>query len=107
MKFWDSSSIVPLLVQEECTARALELLQTDGVIIAWWATAVEWVSALARREREGGLSAAALGRAIERLNELHECWAEVEPGGPDREVACRLLRAQPPRAAEALPLGAH
>jgi predicted nucleic acid-binding protein len=51
VRFWDSSSIIPLLVQEGQSARADALLTEDPAIVAWWGSMIECASALARQRR--------------------------------------------------------
>lgn len=66
----------------------------------------ECASAIARLEREGGLSAAATLEAFERLRALARSWHEVQPVVEVRDVAVRLLRVHPLRAADAIQLAA-
>lgn len=106
MKFWDASAIVPLLVQERRREAMLELLEEDGVMLVWWATSVECTSAVARREREGALTAAQSATSLERIRYLKDRWQEVLPSSVLRDVAERLLRVHPLRAAESLQLAA-
>ena len=47
MKFWDSSAVMPLLVEERASARFARIHAADPEIVVWWATEVECVSALA------------------------------------------------------------
>ncbi|MFO0581922.1 MAG: type II toxin-antitoxin system VapC family toxin [Anaeromyxobacter sp.] len=106
MRFWDASAIVPLLVHEPERARVLALLEADPELLVWWGTPVECTSALARREREGALAAAAVTEASGRLRKLAEAWQEVLAVDPVRATAQRLLRVHPLRAADALQLAA-
>lgn len=106
MRFWDSSAIVPLLVEQPATKRMLELLREDPVITAWWGSRVECDSALARLEREGALVGAASGQAFRRLDLLAAGWQEVTPLDAVRGTARRLLRTHTLRAADALQLAA-
>lgn len=106
MRYWDSSAIVPLLVGEGLSESAADCLRADAGMITWWATPVECVSALARREREGSLAAAEMSQAIKRLAVLRERWVEVEPSQQVRDFAMRLLRVHTLRAADALQLAA-
>jgi uncharacterized protein len=105
VKFWDSSAVVPLLVHEEATDAALARLREDPQLAVWWATPVECVSAIARLEREGA-GPAAVAESLARLDELSRSWIEVEPHDEIREVARRLLRVHPLRAADAVQLAA-
>ena len=106
MRFWDSSAVVPLLVDEAPASALLALLEADAAVVAWWATPVECVSAIARREREGHMSAPAASRAVARLRMLASRWHEVLASDPVRETAFRLLRAHSLRAAGSLQLAA-
>lgn len=106
MRFWDSSALVPLCVDEPSTDAIVELLAEDTGVAVWWATPVECASALARLERDGDLTAAAARRAFDRLDRLAAAWFHVEPADEIREVARRLLRVHPLRAADALQLAA-
>ena len=72
MKFWDSSAIVPLLVEENCTPVIKALLLKDPDLIVWWATELECISPLARLERDGVLTLDGVSLAIRYLNELRE-----------------------------------
>jgi predicted nucleic acid-binding protein len=75
-------------------------------MVVWWASEVECVSALARRQREGALAPPAFSRAVLTLNELAEAWTEVASQTRLRTLAIRLLRTHPLRAADALQLAA-
>lgn len=106
MRFWDSSALVPLLVGEEATERMLALYRQDPEVVAGWTTPVECASAIARLERQGDLAPATATEAFERLDALAPSWIEVEPRDEVREIARRLLRVHPLRAADALQLAA-
>jgi predicted nucleic acid-binding protein len=106
VKYWDASGIVPLLVEEASTADRQSILDTDSVIVTWWATRVECASALGRLRREGSLDEAGFGAALRRLTTYAASWAEVEPSAAVRRTALRLLRVHPLRAADALQLSA-
>ena len=80
--------------------------EADPEVLAWWATAAECVSALARLEREGSLTAPSMAEALLRLDGLARAWREVQPVTTVRTIAIRLLRVHPLRAADALQLGA-
>lgn len=105
MKFWDTSAVVPLLVDEDCTDDVFDAAREDPELAVWWATRVECASALARLEREGA-PAERVAEAFERLDMLAEAWVEVEPHDDVRAVARRLLRVHPLRVADAMQLAA-
>lgn len=106
MRFWDSSAVVPLLVDEPGSADRLAQLAADPVMVVWWGTAVECVSALQRLVREQALTAVEADAALRRMAELEKHWTEVEPSLQVRQQAARLLRLHPLRSADALQLAA-
>ena len=106
MKFWDASAIVPLILTESRRETLLEMLQADPAMVVWWGTPVECGSAIARREREGGLGAAEATAALSRLRTLARSWSEVIASDSVRSTALRLLRTHPLRAADSLQLAA-
>jgi uncharacterized protein len=106
VKFWDSSALVPLLVEEELTASVLALYLGEPEAITWWGTPVECVSAIARLEREDQLSPRSAADALDRLDSLARHWHRIEPVDAILEVARRLLRVHPLRAADSLQLAA-
>jgi uncharacterized protein len=106
VRFWDTSALVPLLVEEFCSERLRRMHETDVGMFVWWATQVECISALSRRERELQLDPAEFGHALRRLGQLIEHWNEIEPSNTLRETANRFLRVHPLRTADALQLAA-
>jgi len=106
VKFWDSSALVPLLVEEDLTDAIRELFLGEPGIIAWWGTPVECASAVSRLEREGRLSPQETTEALERLDALARHWHRIEPVDAVLETARRLLRVHPLRAADSLQLAA-
>ena len=75
----DASAIEPLLVAEQSTLAAAGAC-CEGFRDAG-AVGVECVSALARLERDGALSARAMTLALQRLRQLSAGWHEVDLGG--------------------------
>jgi predicted nucleic acid-binding protein len=106
VRFWDSSALMPLLVEEETTIQIRDLFLGETGIIAWWGTPVECASAVSRLEREGRLSPQAVTEAFERLDVFARHWHRIEPVDAVLETARRLLRVHPLRAADALQLAA-
>ena len=104
MKFWDSSAILPLIVKESTTHFLLKLKKSDDEMVVWWGTETECLSALARREREGGLDRAAVSLAEGNLAKILSRSYEVQPTTEVRRIARRLLMTHPLRAADALQL---
>ena len=106
MRFWDSSAILPLLVEEASTPSALDYYANHPEIVAWWGTTVECASALARLEREARLDSTEITLALGQLAALQAAWYEVQPLDNVRQIAQRLLRLHPLRAADSLQLAA-
>jgi uncharacterized protein len=106
MKFWDSSAIVPLLVDEPRRKSMLQLLQQDPQVLIWWGTPIEIASALARLERDNSLTADEVSSALSKARQLTDSWHEIVPSDAVRRTAERLLRAHPLRAADSLQLAA-
>lgn len=106
MRYWDSSALLPLVVQERTTAAVQSLLAADRDVLTWWGSRVEAASALGRLGRENALEGGALEAAFTRLDALARTWDEVLPTEPVREQAIRVLRVHPLRAADALQLAA-
>jgi predicted nucleic acid-binding protein len=106
VSFWDTSAILPLAVTEPGTALVRPVLDRDPAIAVWWATRVECVSALARREREHRVDGRTVRAARRVLTALAREWTEVIPTEPLRKRAERLLATHAVRAADALQLAA-
>ena len=106
MRFWDSSAIVPLLVNEEASESVSKVLRADEDVIVWWGTRVECLSALSRRSREATLAGDTIQSAKALLAGLAAGWSEVLPIEPVRQRAERLLSIHSLRAADALQLAA-
>lgn len=106
MRFWDSSAVVPLLLDEERSQPIMTEYRRDPEMVAWWGTSVECASAIARRERDGLNDARTTAAAIERLDVLGAAWLEMHPSASIRRTAIRLIRVHPLRAGDALQLAA-
>ena len=106
MKFWDSSAIIPLCLNEPASGVVKDLARKDEDLVVWWAARVECISALARRCREGGLLIDAERQARAVLTTLAGEWSEVQPTEYVRHRAERLLMVHSLRAADALQLAA-
>jgi predicted nucleic acid-binding protein len=104
MKFWDASALISLCLHEPETAMLKKIAQADEAIVAWWASPIECLSALARLRREGSLTIHEEGQAHAILRSLMSGWTEIEPTEAVREQAARVLRLHPLRAADSLQL---
>lgn len=106
MRYWDSSALVSLLVDEPGSQSRQETLRQDAGVVTWWGSRVECASALTRLHRENALDDAGFETSLERLRTLAAGWSEVRPLDRVRRRAIRLLRVHPLRAADALQLAA-
>jgi len=106
VSFWDSSSIVPLVITEIRTQTMHQLRGRAPTVHVWWGTRVECISAIERslREERIDISAATLAR-----QDLTELWYDAEEIAPTEDVrsrAERCLAVHPLRAADGLQLAA-
>ena len=106
MKFWDSSAITPLVIEEDETKQRREQYEDSPLLTVWYGTRLEVESALARKRREGVYSSEELRAAQTLLQNLQEEWDEVTPTQAVRDRAIRLLHTHPLRAADAFQLAA-
>lgn len=106
MRFWDSSAIVPLLVEQAASPRVAEWIAEDDTIVLWTLTPVEVVSALRRLVREKAIDERAARLAESRGDDLVDASHLVVDVDAVKSLAARLLRVHPLRAFDALQLGA-
>ena len=105
MKFWDSSTITSLLIDEAPTAILRALDEKDPQQTVWCLTQVEIASAVARRVREG-LPSDQQEAIRAACTVLSERWQEIGSLEIVRSRALRLLNTHALRAADALQLAA-
>ncbi|MBI4401272.1 MAG: type II toxin-antitoxin system VapC family toxin [Nitrospirae bacterium] len=106
MRFWDSSAIVPLCLDEPRSDRLKRLAEEDRALVVWWTALVECYSTFARLRREGILSRTEEDHARRFAIQLLAEWTEIEPSNKVREQAGRVLLFHPLRAADSLQLAA-
>lgn len=106
MRFWDSSALVVLHVQQKATQRARDLYSKDPQVLAWVLSDVEVRSALCRLGREGALSPGAMREAIARSESFWSAVHVISLLDAAKSRAKRLLGVHGLRAAAALQLGA-
>ncbi|HVE46392.1 MAG TPA: type II toxin-antitoxin system VapC family toxin [Acidimicrobiales bacterium] len=106
MKFWDSSAVVPLVVEETATKIIVDIFSADAVMLVCWGTEIECVSAVCRLERENALTRTQATSALDRLHDLGAAWHEVQAVEAVRRIARRLLRTHALRASDSLQLAA-
>jgi predicted nucleic acid-binding protein len=104
MRFWDSSAIVPLLVQEAASEVMARTYRDDRVIVVAWTTAIECVSACVRKHRENRLSERHLAGILERLRDFRADWIIAEPTPQLAADVERIVARHGLRAADAIQL---
>ncbi len=104
MRYWDSSALVPLLLEEPRTRALHELLSADFEVVTWWGSRVECHSAIYRHVHAGRLGSAVAAAAESVLAALAARWLEIGASELVRETAERLLRGHLLRSGDALQL---
>ena len=106
MRFWDSSALVPLVVQQPGSAEVEAWLAADPELVTWTLCGVEIVSALRRLARDGVLRESVVAGAEDLASELLRRSHVVVDVERVKALATRLLRVHALRAGDALQLGA-
>ncbi len=106
MRFWDSSALVTLHIQQAATPQTRQLYESDPVVLAWVLTEVEMHSAVCCLRREGTLAPKAARDATSRIAGLWETVHVVSLTDAIIARAKRLLGVHSLRAADALQLAA-
>lgn len=106
MNFWDSSALLPLLIEEKSTTQILDLWEESQEIISWTMTPVEVVSAICRLFRERKLTAEEIETTLLHWEELREEINYIREIEVVKQRAIRLLRLHSLKAADALQLAA-
>src|SRR5947209_269171 len=111
-RFWDTSAIVPLLIEETHSRSARALSRADSRKIVWQFTETEAVSALTKHARgEHPMTEDELDGALERLDVLATRWTVVQALDSEalddmRASARALMRRHPLVSGDALQLAA-
>ena len=106
MRFWDSSAVVPLLIQQPASSRVDRWLAEDPGLALWTMTPVEITSALWRLVRAGALTEEDAHAGDIRAQELAAASHTVADLDAVKAQARRLLRVHALRAADAVQLSA-
>ena len=106
MRYWDTSALVPLVLEETSSEECRALLGDDCNVAVWALTRTEMVSAVRRKQRRGETDRLAAAEALRRVRRLEEGWTEIASLEPVRDRADRLLGVHALRAADALQLAA-
>ena len=106
MRFWDSSALVPLFVQQAASPAVLALHAANAEVAAWALSEVEFRSAIWRLVREHALAAADAAELLIRFETLWSGVRVVPLTEPVLVRARRVLAVHALRAADAMQLGA-
>jgi predicted nucleic acid-binding protein len=106
VRFWDSSALVPLIVEEPATPAMRRLLAQDRDVIVWMFTSVELLSTLGRLGRLSKGLEDVLPSARAEVLDLFKRWVAVTHVEGVRRRAERLVGVHPLTAADAMQLGA-
>jgi predicted nucleic acid-binding protein len=106
VKFWDTSALVPLVIDEAATQPMRTLLGDDPDVVVWMLTSVELLSTLGRLGRSSsGLEDILPGVRFDAMA-LFARWLTVSHIEGVRRRAERLVGVHPLSAADAMQLGA-
>ncbi len=106
MRFWDSSAILPLILEEESTRQCQKLFKEDSSMLVWSFTITEIYSAIYRRFREISFQEQQLKLIRQNIQGYQSRWTEVLPTEQLKQIAHRLLAVHSLRAADSLQLAA-
>lgn len=106
MRFWESSAVIPLFVDQTGSKRVRELATQDDRMTVWWGIWVECEGAWVRLRREGAIAPEVALKVRGEFEEVRARWGEVQPSADVRDVAVLLVQRHPLRAADALQLAA-
>src|SRR5262245_22723120 len=102
--FWDTSSIVPIIVHQPSSKRAKELLRKHSKLVLAWITPIVVHSSLSRLAREGVLDEKHYAIAADRFTQIEKNRIEVFPSETLRVLCIEVLKNHDLRAADSLQL---
>jgi predicted nucleic acid-binding protein len=106
MRFWDTSALIPLMLEEAESGRMRQLLAEDGAIAIAPITPLEIASTLWRRQHAGLLRVDEHHDAESIFAELSARWNVVVQTHLVFNAALRLVTRHPLRTLDAMQLGA-
>jgi predicted nucleic acid-binding protein len=106
VKYWDSSALVSLVIQQPRTDFVRETLRKDGAIASWWGSYLECWGAICRLRREGVITEQQALDTRSHLRVMASQWFVLNDLAGIREHAERLLAAHALRTADAIQLAA-
>jgi len=106
VKFWDTSALIPLLLEEPGTDLALAWIREDADVVIWGLTRLEMAASIERASRDGRISPAARQAALGRADRIATDASEVTDLAAVRVRAVPVLGRHALRASDAAQLGA-
>ncbi len=106
MRFWDSSALVAIVVDEKTSGRIREISNEDQERAVWVLSEVEALSGLWRRCRARELTDDARENALRDIDVILGNATVIDDFSAVTERARRILALHPLRAADALQLAA-
>lgn len=106
MRYWDTSALVPLIVDEPTTPALRALLARDHDVVVWMLTSVELLSTLGRLGRIAPDLEDLLPSVRADVMDLFSSCSAVTHVDKVRRRAERLVGVHPLTAADAMQLGA-
>lgn len=106
MRFWDTSALIPLIVDEPTTPAMRHVLAQDDEVVVWMLTSVELLSTLGRLGRISTDLADLLPSVRTEVMDLCARLVRVTHIEGVRRHAERLVGVHPLPAADAMQLGA-
>lgn len=106
MRFWCTSAILPLVVEEPGSDLVARWIEEDDSVVVWGLTRLEVTSAVERAARSGRLSSAQRRAVMERASRIAADAHEVTDLDAVRARALGLVARHPLRAADAAQLAA-
>lgn len=105
MRFWDTSALVPLILDEPSSTRMRAIFADDPDILTSAFTTIEIASAVWRRRHAEQLPLAAHQEADELFATLSMTWTELAVSQDAIDSAIGTMSRQTLRAGDALQLG--
>ena len=103
--FWDSSALIPLIVDQP-QSKAAETLYAKFKVVIWWATEVEIRSGLTRLKRMGQIATPEFNQAKQLAENIVDSSTPLPGNAGLAKNACKLLEDFPLTAADAMQLAA-
>jgi len=106
MRYWDSSALVALHVEQTMTAGVRDLYARDPEVLTWCLSDVEVRSGILRLGRDGAMTQSQVQTAIARIEAFWQGVHEISLVEAVKPRAKRLLGVHALKAADALQLAA-